>query len=71
MYLRNYKTDKQKRDHISKYWQKDSLFDLVDSYTEDDPELHTQMMSCKTKKELLEKFLPECWDIVCEEYSYA
>lgn len=71
MYLRNYKTDKQKRDHIYRYWPKEYLFDLVENYTIDDEPLRTEMLACKTKKELLNKYLNECWDFVCEEYSYA
>lgn len=71
MYKSFYKTDKQKRNHINRYWPKQYLFDVIDSYTEDDEPLHTNMLSCKTKKELLDKYLEECWEFIWEEYSYA
>ena len=71
MYLRNYKTDKQKYDHIYRWWRKEALFDLMEAYLEDEPELLAEMRACKTKKELLSKHLQDVWDIVCEEYSYC
>ena len=75
MYLRNYKTDKQKRSHIERWWKKEDLFNLIAAYTRDCDEdmdiWHDIEQNCKTRKALLDKYLELCWEIVCEEYSYC
>lgn len=85
MRLSNYKTDKQKRDHINRYWNKESLFDVLEAYLAPyvdeeeckkyEPENYEIWQdiknNLKTKKAVLEKYLDVAWDIICEEYSYA
>jgi hypothetical protein len=73
MYKSFYKTDKQKRAYMQKYASKRELFQLADDWTEfdEDVTLRNGMLSCKTKKELLDKYLNELWEFLWEEYSYA
>jgi len=73
MYKSFYKTDKQKRAYMQKYTSKRELFQLADDWTEfdEDVTLRNGMLSCKTKKELLDKYLNELWEFLWEEYSYA
>ena len=79
-YKRWYKTDKQKIAHINKYWNKDSLFTLLEDYLipcrniwENDPDDIKMWNDCKqlkTKKAVLEKYINQIWEFVWEEYSY-
>ena len=73
--LKDY-TDKQKYNHIYRYWKKDELLDLLDSYLADingadeDFKIYCDMtQNLKTKKAILNKYLNLVWDIVLEEYN--
>jgi len=75
-----YKTDKQKRAHLARYWSKQCLFDMVEEYlcpfgcTPEKEDLETWnkiKATCKTKKALLDNYLDLCWEFALEEYSYA
>ena len=81
-YYHWYKTDKQKRAHLNRYWRKQNLFDTIECYLcpsrnvwENDPDdLKTWsdiQANCKTKKALLDKYLDLVWECVWEEYSNA
>lgn len=77
MLFKNY-TDKQKYNHIYRYWKKDDLLDLLDSVladingSDEDFKIYMDMTkNLKTKKAILNKYLNLVWEIVLEEYSYA
>lgn len=77
MLFKNY-TDKQKYNHIYRYWKKDDLLELLDSVladingSDEDFKIYMDMTkNLKTKKAILNKYLNLVWEIVLEEYSYA
>ena len=78
-----YKTDKQKISHINRYWNKENLLTVLESYLmwhvdeerckQDDPEnyeIWQDMKKLKTKKAIINKYLNLIWDVIWEEYSY-
>lgn len=77
MLLKNIKTDKQKYNHIYRYWKKDDLMSLLEDYllicgVDEDCMIFLEMEeNLKTKKAILNKYLNLVWEIVLEEYSYA
>lgn len=77
MLLKNIKTDKQKYNHIYRYWKKDDLMSLLEDYllisgVDEDCVIFLEMEeNLKTKKAILNKYLNLVWEIVLEEYSYA
>ena len=78
-YLNWYKTNKQKINHVYKYWSKENLFTLLEEYLipckniwENDPDdikIWNDCKKLKTKKAILNKYIDIIWEFVWEEYS--
>lgn len=71
-------TNKQKYNHIYRYWRKQDLLNIIEDYLvdincpEEDWQTYLDITkNLKTKKAILNKYLDLVWDIILEEYSYA